>query len=137
VPDVLLQFGKEAHLSVFSEHPEVFGAIQERIQQFVARSGGPELIITATHFYLNISLAGVDKGNTLRFLLDQLHTSRDEAAGIGDTEGDLPLREAVGFFACPANARPALKAVADYVSPYSTLEGVLDILARPEVRRPA
>lgn len=136
-PGALLQFGKEAHLSIFSERPEVFAPIQARIEQFVAQKGGPALLITATHFYLNVSLAGVDKGNALRVLLDQLQASRAEAAGIGDTEGDLPLRAAVGFFACPANARPALQAVADYVSPYPTLEGVLDILARPEVQRSA
>ena len=68
-------------------------------------------------------------------MLDELGVDRHEAAGIGDTEGDLPLREAVGFFACPANARDVVKDVADYVSPYPLLEGVLDILRRPEVRR--
>ena len=57
-----------------------------------------------------------------------------ETAGIGDTEGDLPLRENVGFFACPANSQDSVKRVADYVSPYPMLEGVLDILTRPEFR---
>jgi hypothetical protein len=41
----------------------------------------------------------------------------------------------VGFFACPANARPAIKDVADYVSPHPLLQGVLDILDRPEFQR--
>ena len=72
----------------------------------------------------------------LQTLFEELGVGKDDVAGIGDTEGDLPLREAVGFFACPANARPAIQAVADYVSPYPMIEGVLDILERPEVRRP-
>ena len=50
--------------------------------------------------------------------------------GIGDTLGDMAIRESVGFFACPSNADPALKKVADYVSPLTEVEGVLDILAR-------
>lgn len=134
-PAAVLQFGKEAQISVFSQTPELFAAIQPRIEEFVARRGGPELIINTSHFYLNISLAGVDKGEALRALLKELDVTHDQTAGIGDTEGDLPLREAVGFFACPANAKDSIKAVADYVSPYPLLEGVLDIFARPEFRR--
>lgn len=135
-PGVILQFGKEAHISVFSEQPEVFTSIQPRIEEFAKKNGGPDLVFNTTYYYLNISLAGVDKGNALRALLGELGAARHEAAGIGDTEGDLPLREAVGFFAVPANAKPPVKEVADYVSPYPTLEGVLDILSRPEVQRP-
>jgi hypothetical protein len=45
------------------------------------------------------------------------------------------LRDAVGFFACPANSHQIIKAVADYVSPYPDIEGMLDILRRLEVRR--
>lgn len=128
----VIQFGKEAHLSIFSEQPEIFAAIQSRIEQFTGANKGPELAITTSHFYLNISPAGVDKGRTLRALLEELGIPAAQAAGIGDTESDLPLRREVGFFACPANSREVIKAVADYVSPYPELEGVLDILSRPE-----
>jgi HAD superfamily hydrolase (TIGR01484 family) len=134
-PEVVYQFGKEAHLSLYAARPEIFARVQPRIERFVARRGGPELVISPSHYYLNVSLAGVDKGRTLQVLLESLGTKGEEAAGIGDTEGDLPLREAVGFFACPANAKPGIKAVADYVSPYPTLAGILDILRRPEAQR--
>lgn len=133
-PEMVMQFGKEAQMSLFSTTPERFAAVQPAIEAFAA-AHGPELNINTSHYYLNISLAGVDKGRALRALLAELGAGRDEAAGIGDTEGDMPLREAVGFFACPANAKPALRAVADYVSPLPTVQGVLDILGRPELRR--
>jgi HAD superfamily hydrolase (TIGR01484 family) len=134
-PQTVIQFGKEAQLSIFSEEPECFEEIKPRVEAFAAANGGPELCITPSHFYLNISLDGVDKGEALRLLARQLGASHDELAGIGDTEGDLPLRETVGFFACPANAKDSIKAVADYVSPYPLVEGVLDILKRPEFHR--
>lgn len=133
-PAVLIQFGKEAQLSVYSERPQLFEEIQPRIEAFVKKSGGPRVHISPTHFYLNISLEGVDKGRALRALIDELGVSSAETAGIGDTEGDLPLREVVAFFACPANARQAVKDAADYVSPYPAVEGVLDILTRPELK---
>lgn len=133
-PSVLFQFGKEAHMSVFSEQPAIFPEIQARVEAFIQQNGCPPLHIASSHYYLNMALEGVDKGRTLTALLHELGVSHDEAAGIGDTEGDLPLRDAVGFFACPANARQAVKDAADYVSPHPTIQGVLDILTRPELQ---
>ncbi len=134
-PDAILQFGKEAQVSIFSENVEVFGTIQERIEAYLRERGGPELLINASHLYLNCSLKGVNKGRALEMLQAELGVSREQTAGIGDTVGDLPLRRAVGFFACPANAHEEIKAVADYIAPRPQIEGVLDILARPECRR--
>ncbi len=134
-PEILYQFGKEAQLSVYSEKPELFGEAQRRIEEFVEAEGLPRLCITVSHYYLNISLEGIDKGVALSALLREVGADRSEAAGVGDTEGDLPLREATGFFACPANAKPAIRAVADYVSPYPNIQGVLDILKHPGLRK--
>ncbi len=134
-PDLLLQFGKEANLSVFSPRPELFAEIVPLVEQFNREANGPELTIYPSHYYLNISIAGVDKGSALQQLLHQVGVAPEEAAGIGDTEGDLPLRENVAYFACPANARTAIKDVADYVSPYRDLRGLLDILEQPQLRR--
>lgn len=131
----LLQFGKEAQLSVFSKTPEIFREIKPMIEQFARDHNSPDLVVNASHFYLNISLAGIDKGSAIRHLMSELGLTRDEVAGIGDTEGDLPLRREVSFFACPANATPEVKKVADYVAPHPNIRGVLDILAQPALQR--
>jgi len=136
-PGVLLQFGKESQISIFCEKPRVFASIVPLVEKFVRQQGGPELTINTSCFYLNISLAGVNKGSALTELLKELGATKGEVAGIGDTEGDLPLREAVGFFACPGNSSASIKASANYVSPYPDIEGVLDILKRPEFRDPS
>ena len=134
-PRAVLQFGKEAQLSIYCAQPEVLPSVRRRIEQFLGEHGGPALHITASHYYLNLSLAGVDKGSTLRLLLSELGVTQQDVAGIGDTEGDLALRETVGFFACPANATPSIQRVADYISPHPALRGVLDILNHPQMRR--
>jgi HAD superfamily hydrolase (TIGR01484 family) len=133
-PQVLMQFGKEAQMSLYSESPKLFPPIQQRIETFLRENNGPDLIIQASHVYLNLSFKGVNKGNALKRLQSVLGAPKEKLAGIGDTEGDLPLRETVGFFACPANARDAIKSVADYVSPYPELEGILDILSHSHLR---
>jgi hydroxymethylpyrimidine pyrophosphatase-like HAD family hydrolase len=129
-----MQFGKEAQMSVYSENTDLLPLIHQRIKSFVKKEGGPELCINCSHYYLNVSLAGVDKGQAIKWLLDELQLDEQQAAGIGDTVGDLPLRENVGFFACPGNAHPTIQEIADYVSPYPALDGLLDILQQPAFR---
>lgn len=131
--DVFLQFGKEAMVSVFSTDPEVFDKIESRVEDFNSDNYGPELGMSASHCYLNIFLAGVDKGEAVRYLLQKLNLNKNEVAGIGDTIGDLVLRDNVGFFACPANAQSEILDVTDYVSDYPDLEGMLDILNLKEL----
>lgn len=134
-PGLIYQFGKEAQMSLFSEQPACFEVITPRILAFAENIPGLELNVTPTHFYLNIDLKGVTKGAAIQGLAQNLGLKKEDIAGIGDTMGDISIREAVRFFACPANAVPGLKAMADYVSPYPDIRGVMDILERPEMRR--
>lgn len=134
-PECIMQFGKEAQLSVYSEQPQVFPALMEDIAVFNQRQGGPELLINATHFYINISLAGIDKGNAIRAVAAELGLPSSAFTGIGDTVGDLAIQKNVRFFACPANAQEAVLHRADYVAPHPQIRGVLDILQHPEFQR--
>lgn len=127
-PGTLVQFGKEAHLSVFSEQPELLPPMVEPIEELIRREGLHPLEIKASHFYLNIAIEGVTKGAALTWLLGEQGLDRSQAVGVGDTVGDLALRDAVGYFCCPANAQPEIRDVADYVSPAAETEGMLDIL---------
>ena len=131
-PELVYQFGKEAQLSLFSEKPEIFEYVKKEIYEYSVNIGGPKLIIQPSHYYLNISLAGVDKGKAINCVYNELGTSKEECLGIGDTVGDMPIRENVAFFACPVNAQEQIKSMADYVSPYPDMLGVLDILQREE-----
>lgn len=134
-PGLVYQFGKEAQMSLFSKDPSCFKAVAFRVEQLAAAIPGLELVVTPSHFYLNIDLKGVDKGGAIRTLLDDLGLDKDSVAGIGDTMGDISIRDAVRFFACPSNAVQGIKDVADYVSPYADIRGVLDILERPEMQK--
>lgn len=126
--DCLLQFGKVAQVSVFSEKRESLAKLVPPIEKFVDALGKIELEIIPSVHYLNISMSGVDKGRATEELLKEINCHMEEAAGIGDTDGDLPLRDAVDFFACPANASPELMMRADYRSGKKEITGVLDCL---------
>lgn len=125
-----LQYGKEAQVSVFSEDHGLLLEMEKKINEYVDRNGGPALDINTSHYYLNISLAGIDKGRAIRDILGEHGMTREDALGIGDTDGDMGIRRETGLFACPANARPSIMEVADYISPHPETAGVVDILER-------
>lgn len=127
---VALQFGKEAQLSVYSEDPEKIPVMAEKVAEFAGSLGNDLVRVDASHYYLNVSLSGVSKGSALALVMEEVAAKKESTAVIGDTSGDLPMRDLAAFFGAPSNATPEVKAVADYVSPYPDLRGVSDILDR-------
>ncbi|MFW5686491.1 MAG: HAD family hydrolase [Spirochaetota bacterium] len=133
-PEAVHQFGKEAQISVYAEDPSRIPALADEVREFCRRFEDDPVEISASHYYLNISLRGVTKGTALRQLMDSLGLHADDVAAVGDTVGDMALREEAGFFACPSNATPDIKRVADYVSPSPDVAGMLDIVERLTAR---
>jgi len=123
------QPGKAASVSLYHSDTEYLKSIGPRVRDEFARRGWP-LRVSMTWFYINCDLAHVSKGTGLDRLLAATSTMRDRLMGIGDTTGDMPIRERVAFFACPANAQDEIKKVADYVSPFAEAKGVVDIVER-------
>lgn len=123
------QPGKSASISLYHADTEYLKSIRPRVADEFARRGWP-LRVSMTWFYVNCDLAHVSKGTGLDRLLAATGTKRERLMGIGDTTGDLLIRERVAFFACPANAQDEIKKVADYVSPFPEARGVVDIVER-------
>lgn len=71
---------------------------------------------------------GVDKGSGLRFALENLGLSPDNTIGIGDAENDHALLQAAGLGVAVANALPALKERADWVTEGAESSGVIEVL---------
>lgn len=128
VPGAVVQAGKEAQLSIYCPNPQHLDDVQPAAEAYLAAHDGPAIEITRSHYYLNIGIAGVDKGVATTALIAQLGLARDEVIGIGDTEGDEPLRRAVGWFACPANATDGIKSRADYLAKAAGTRGLLEIV---------
>ncbi len=56
-----------------------------------------------------------DKGSLYRKLCQKWSLDSAETAAVGDDEPDVPLLEAAGFSACPADAAPAARRAAQVV----------------------
>ena len=72
--------------------------------------------------------SGVNKATGLRCALEEIEIQFDRAVCVGDAENDTVLLQAGGFGAAVANAIPALKEQADYVSTASHGAGVAELI---------
>ena len=57
-----------------------------------------------------------NKGAAVRYMADFYHEPIENTIAVGDEENDCPMIEAAGVGVAMANASPAAKAVADYVT---------------------
>jgi len=127
-PDWIQELGKEATVSVFVPGGgEEVDRRMEAIRRKVDAEGWP-MNIARTVTYVNATLRHVSKGSALARVLPRLGIDANDVLAIGDTRGDLVLRELCGHFASPANAVEEVKQRSDYVSPHAMTEGVIDIV---------
>lgn len=123
------QPGKAASVSLYHQSPDFLKSICPEIEARFEREGWG-LRVSMTWNYINCDLKHVSKGTGLERVMRATGLKRERMAGIGDTMGDMAIRERVAWFGCPANAAEELKRAADYVAVEREARGVVEILGR-------
>lgn len=72
--------------------------------------------------------SGINKATGLQTLLHALHLSLHNTVAIGDAENDGALLQAAECAVAVNNALPALKAIADWVTPSAHGDGVIELM---------
>ena len=80
--------------------------------------------------FVNIDVAGIDKGTALKEMAGLMGTGIDETISFGDGGNDIPLIKAAGLGVAMGNAGEELKAVAGYVTASVDEDGFAAALQR-------
>jgi Cof subfamily protein (haloacid dehalogenase superfamily) len=113
--------------------PERLDGLEARLRE---RFAGRLYIAKSLPFFLEIASPHVTKASGLQFLADHFGFSREQTVAFGDGENDIELLEWAGYAIAVANAHDRILAIADYVCPPVTEEGVAQVLeALVESRR--
>lgn len=127
------QPGKSCSISLFHPDTPYLKSLEPVLRDEFARRGWP-FRVSSTWHWINIDLGHVSKATGIERFKAHTGLTRDRLAGIGDTMGDMAIREHVEFFACPANADEGLKAHADFVAQSPEIGGVFEILEQLRAR---
>jgi HAD superfamily hydrolase (TIGR01484 family) len=110
---------------MFLAEPGVLDTIRPRLTERF----GSSVYIAQTHTtFLEILHPGASKGRGLTTALDSLGLSPAEVIAFGDEENDLPLFQAAGFSAAPANAKERVRSAADFLTGPHFEDGVAAFL---------
>lgn len=115
VPDLAEWMSREAH--AIEKFCLFFGSAEKARAALPAfrQLKGVE-VVQGSPDNVEVTAQGVDKGEALLALADQLGIPRSETMAVGDSENDRALLEKAGVSAAMANAMPSIQALADYVS---------------------
>ncbi len=78
--------------------------------------------------------SGLNKATGLKAAFKELGLERSEVVGVGDAENDHALLDLCGVAVAVANAIPALKERADWVTPSSNGAGVAELIEKFFIR---
>jgi Cof subfamily protein (haloacid dehalogenase superfamily) len=105
--------------------PQLLDRLEVRLKE---RFGGRLYISKSLPFFLEIANPTVTKAAGLEFLAEHLGFLPERTVAFGDGENDIELLEWAGFGVAVANAHERVLAVADYVCPPVTEEGVAQVI---------
>ena len=105
--------------------PGELDALRPRMEE---RFGDREHIAKSLPYFLEFAQAGVTKGAGLDFLAEHLGFTREQTIAFGDGENDIELVDWAGYGVAVGNAHDRVKALADFVCPPVTEEGVAQVL---------
>jgi Cof subfamily protein (haloacid dehalogenase superfamily) len=105
--------------------PELLDGLEARLKE---RFAGRLYISKSLPFFLEIASPKVTKGSGLQFVADHIGFSAEKTVAFGDGENDIELLEWAGFGVAVANAHERVLAIADYVCPPVTEEGVAQVI---------
>lgn len=83
---------------------------------------------TPNRYGININHAKATKLHGVEVVMKKLGLKRESLIGVGDGYNDFPLLMACGFKVAMGNGIEELKAIADYVAPSVSDDGVADVI---------
>lgn len=81
-------------------------------------------------FFLEIVPLGIDKAQRLSVLLEHLGMTREEMICVGDGYNDQSMIEYAGLGVAMSNAKPEVRAVADYITLSNEEDGVAAVVEK-------
>lgn len=123
-----LQLGKSAAVTIFHDRVDWLEHTVVPMLHTVINEHNWPFRVSMTWTCINVDLRQVSKASAIERVIARCSLDRERLAGIGDTIGDLAIRDRVAWFGCPANAEDEIKQHADVVSEQPIARGVLDLL---------
>lgn len=87
-------------------------------------------VVQSYAHYVEITHPGVSKGKAVEWLAQRWGIAREQVIAIGDQDNDRSMIEWAGLGVAIGNAVESVKAIANYIAPSASEDGVADVIER-------
>lgn len=101
-----------------------FGGIDRSAEAFIEKYGDRMDAVTSGNYWMDFTGKGINKGHTLRILLEKLGIDPKDAIAFGDQRNDLEMLELCGCGCAVENASPEIRECAQRIC--ARVEDVLE-----------
>lgn len=106
---------------------EKAAVLERRLQSIY---GDRAAIYRSEPFFIEIVPKGVDKGDSLRRLMEHMGIPREDVVCCGDGFNDISMIQYAGVGVAMGNAQQEVKAAADYVTATNDEDGIAQVIDR-------
>lgn len=125
-PELLCRHDIHAGKVLYLDTPEKLSVVRREVERAF-----PGIAVETSHpTLLEMSRTDASKGNALKKLGQILNIPREQMIAMGDSEIDRSMIRYAGLGVAMENAKPSIKALADYVAPANTEDGVAEVIDR-------
>lgn len=107
--------------------PEAAPRLEEELRE---KYRGIVSIYRSEAFFIEVMPENVDKATSLDRMLESLGMTRDNAVCCGDGFNDISMIQYAGVGVAMGNAKPEVKAAADYVTASNDEDGLVEVIDR-------
>ena len=125
VPDFFDFVDFEIHKCLLTAPPEEAPALEKSLSE---KYRGVASIYRSEAFFIEVMPENVDKATSLDHLLESLGMTRENAICCGDGFNDISMIRFAGVGVAMGNAKPEVKAAADYITASNDEDGLLDVI---------
>lgn len=112
---------------LFIGEPEDNGVL---VAYLASHFDGRLAVVRSHDLFVEVTAPAASKGAALAFLADRYGVPREEVIAVGDSGNDVSMVKWAGLGVAVANATPEVLAVADWVAPPVSADGVVDVIER-------
>lgn len=127
VSDFILQTDAKPTKIFTLANPEILEIISAEMNE---RFAGVLDFVKSWDNYLEVGLAGITKGSSLKILAQMTNLNLGNSVFFGDQQNDLPAMEVCGISVAMGNATDEVKSRATMIAPDNTQDGVARVLER-------
>lgn len=118
---------REGVKCIMLEEPDYLKEVEKKLKDEL---GDDYTIAISKPFFLEVTKKGMDKGNSLKKLIENLGITEKEVIAVGDSYNDISMLKMAGKSVAVRNAKPEVIEMVDYITNTNNNHGMAEVIEK-------